>query len=176
MINIVADKEIPYLDEFFSNEVVFKLKKLDWSKIHNEIIKDADVLISRSVTKINKELLENTNIKYVGSITSGHDHIDKGGLGLIEDTGKFTDFGFTNFRGQKKSILVETAHGANSKSVAEYTICALGLSGNEIKEILIIGQGYIGRRIKRILEFFDYQITTYDPYKNLLLLPILLYW
>ena len=97
MINIVADKEIPYLDEFFSNEVVFKLKKLDWSKIHNEIIKDADVLISRSVTKINKELLENTNIKYVGSITSGHDHIDKDGLGLIEDTGKFTDFGFTNF-------------------------------------------------------------------------------
>ena len=166
MINIVADKEIPYLDEFFSNEVVFKLKKLDWSKIHNEIIKDADVLISRSVTKINKELLENTNLKYVGSITSGHDHIDKDGLGLIEDTGKFTDFGFTNFRGQKKSILVETAHGANSKSVAEYTICALGLSAHEIKEILIIGQGYIGRRIKRILEFFDYQITTYDPYKN----------
>ena len=34
MIKIAADKEIPYLDDFFSNDDIFNLKKLDLSLIH----------------------------------------------------------------------------------------------------------------------------------------------
>ena len=36
MIKIAADKEIPYLDDFFSNDDIFNLKKLDWEEIHNK--------------------------------------------------------------------------------------------------------------------------------------------
>lgn len=148
MIKIAADKEIPYLDDFFSNEDIFNLKKLDWEEIHNKTIRDMDILISRSVTTINKELLENTNIKMVGSITAGEDHI--------------------NFKDIKNlPIIVKTAKGANAKSVVEYTLSALGLCAERKKEIFIIGQGFVGTKLKEILEYFDYQITTYDPYVNM---------
>ena len=148
MIKIAADKEIPYLDDFFSNEDIFNLKKLDWEEIHNKALRDMDILISRSVTTINKELLENTNIKMVGSITAGEDHI--------------------NFKDIKNlPIIVKTAKGANAKSVVEYTLSALGLCPERKKEIFIIGQGFVGTKLKEILEYFDYQITTYDPYVNM---------
>ena len=38
---------------------------------------DADVLLVRSVTRVDAELLEGTRVRFVGSATIGTDHIDR---------------------------------------------------------------------------------------------------
>ena len=37
---------------------------------------EADALLVRTITQVNRELLEHTSVRFVGSATSGIDHID----------------------------------------------------------------------------------------------------
>ncbi|MEJ2307247.1 MAG: 4-phosphoerythronate dehydrogenase, partial [candidate division WOR-3 bacterium] len=74
--------------------------------ITSEVIKNADILIVRSVTKVNEQLLKNSSIKFVGSATAGIDHVDTGYL-------------------ESRNIGFASAPGSNSDSVAEYVIAGL---------------------------------------------------
>ena len=76
MLRIVADKNQPLVDEYFSS--FGSIIKLPPEEINNQVLIDfrADVLICRSTIKINEDLLRNTNIKYVGTCTIGYDHVD----------------------------------------------------------------------------------------------------
>ena len=56
MIKIVADKDLPFLDKAFDYSEEIELLKLPYDQITNSNLKNADALISRSVTKINEEL------------------------------------------------------------------------------------------------------------------------
>ena len=60
----------------------------------------------RSTTKINEELLDNTNVKFVASLTSGEDHIDQ-------------DY-FKN-----SNIHLSTGKGGNALAVIEYLLSCL---------------------------------------------------
>ena len=70
----------------------------------------------RSTTKINEELLDNTNVKFVASLTSGEDHIDQ-------------DY-FKN-----SNIHLSTGKGGNALAVIEYLLSVLSvlIIGNKIK-------------------------------------------
>ena len=41
MINIVADKDIPYLDEAFKDSKFFNLKALPFNKINKKVLKNS---------------------------------------------------------------------------------------------------------------------------------------
>ena len=71
MIKIVADKDLPFLDKAFDYSEEIELLKLPYDQITNSNLKNADALISRSVTKINEELVSDTNLKLIFSLTSG---------------------------------------------------------------------------------------------------------
>src|SRR5690606_22129102 len=73
-MKIIVDENIEKAKELFSQfgDVIL----LHGRKISNEVLKDADALIVRSITNVNKNLLENTNVKFVGTATIGRDHID----------------------------------------------------------------------------------------------------
>ena len=73
MIKIVADKDLPFLDKAFDYSEEIELLKLPYDQITNSNLKNADALISRSVTKINEELVSDTNLKLIFSLTSGED-------------------------------------------------------------------------------------------------------
>lgn len=119
-------------------------------KITREMLLDAHALIVRSVTKVNRELLEGTRVRFVGTATIGRDHIDESylaGNGI-----KFAD-----------------AKGCNANAVKEYIVSALiqiavkhTLNLNGLK-MGIIGAGDIGSRVASAAELFGISVVLNDP-------------
>ena len=75
MIKILADENIPYGIDAFSTLGTVQL--VAGRAISQEMLKDKDALIVRSITKVNKELLSGTAVRFVGTCTIGEDHVDK---------------------------------------------------------------------------------------------------
>ena len=133
MIEIVADKDIPYLEEVFENSKSFRLKTLHFNEINKKTLKNSQALLSRSATTINDELIEGTDIKFIFSLTSGEDHID---------------FDFLS----SKEVFLKTAKGANAQAVLEYTLDALSFSSE--KKNWIDRSGPYRKQIKKSVVFF----------------------
>jgi erythronate-4-phosphate dehydrogenase len=103
-MKLIVDENIAFAKEAFSN--FGNLKLLNGRSITNNEVKDADVLIVRSITQVDSELLKNSKVKFIGTTTIGTDHID---LDYLESNKiKFAD-----------------AKGSNADSVAEYVFTAL---------------------------------------------------
>ena len=147
-MKIVADENIIYAKEAFSQFGDVRL--LPGRKITNAELKDADVLIVRSVTTVGENLLSGTNVKFVGTATIGEDHIDKEYLGR-------NGIGYSN------------AKGSNALAVAEYVLSAiagfLNESGSSLrgKSIGIIGVGTIGSKVAKFAEALGLEIIRNDP-------------
>ena len=103
-MKIIADENIPYAKEAFAD--LGEVSTLPGRQMHNSDLQKCDCLLVRSVTKVNKTLLENTPVKFVASATIGTDHID---LEYLQQH----DIGFSN------------APGCNAESASEYMINAL---------------------------------------------------
>jgi len=103
-------------------------------QITQESLLDCDVLIVRSRTKVNKELLKDTKIQFVGSTVAGLDHVD------------------LNYLHENK-IDFSSAQGCNANAVAEYIISAISNLSNDYnfelsgKSLGIIGVGNVGTRL-----------------------------
>ncbi|MEC7875956.1 MAG: 4-phosphoerythronate dehydrogenase [Pseudomonadota bacterium] len=147
---ITADEQIPLAEKVFSK--FGNINLVDGRYIDRNKIKNTDVLLVRSVTKINKSLLENTKVKFVGSATSGVDHVDVDYL----DT---------------SNISFSYAPGSNANSVAEYVlnglIATISNKGSPFslseKKIGIVGCGRIGSRVKYFMDIFDIECVLNDP-------------
>ena len=102
--------------------------------ISRESLLDCDMLIVRSRTQVNQELLEGTQVSFVGSTVAGLDHIDESYL-------------------YKNNIVFSSAQGCNANAVAEYVISALANLAHDYcfnlteKSLGIIGVGNVGRRL-----------------------------
>jgi len=144
----VADQQILFAREAFSS--FGEVQLVDGRSIDRQHIKDADVLLVRSVTKVNESLLKGSNIKFVGSATSGIDHID-------------TDYL------KKSNITFTHALGSNARSVAEYILSSLLVTaeqqGFSLKEktVGIIGCGQVGSRVKRFMDVLGVKCLLNDP-------------
>ena len=76
MLKIYADENMPYVQQFFAG--LGDICLVDGRNLTATQVADADVLLVRSVTKINAELLsKNGKLQFVGTATIGVDHIDK---------------------------------------------------------------------------------------------------
>ena len=154
-MKIIIDENIAFAKEAFSpfGEVIL----VNGRDITNALLKNAEVLIVRSITKVNKELLLNTPVRFVGTATIGDDHIDK--LYLAEN-----NIAFTN------------ASGCNSWSVAEYLFASvLHISKiyneyitdetvvNKSRSIGIIGCGNIGSKVRSIFRQLGWEVKVSDP-------------
>ena len=150
-MNIVINKDLQELTKIFESNSKFNVRSLASHEISNQAIKDSDAVFLRSTTKINEELLDNTNVKFVASLTSGEDHIDQ-------------DY-FKN-----SNIHLSTGKGGNALAVIEYLLSVLSvlIIGNKIKpyetKFGIIGYGNIGKRFKNILDAINFPCCIYDPY------------
>ncbi len=125
-MKIVADDKIPYLKglaEQLADEVVY----LPGKSIGNEDVRDADVLIVRTRTRCNRQLLENTRVRMIVTATIGFDHID-------------TDYC------DSIGIKWTNCPGCNARSVCQYVRNALTLTGRigNGKTLGIVGVGHVG--------------------------------
>ncbi|MBN2842442.1 MAG: 4-phosphoerythronate dehydrogenase [Sedimentisphaerales bacterium] len=131
-LSIVADENIPYVQEVFSS--LGEVKLLSAREISKEKLMHSDVLLVRSVTAVGRELLSGTPVKFVGTATIGTDHIDIAFL-------------------QKSNIFFSNAAGSNANSVAEYFITSLLEVSHRRKFVLegkslgIVGVGNIGKLV-----------------------------
>ena len=150
-MNLVVDENIVLAKEAFGS--FGNLLLTNGRKISNELLRDADILIVRSITNVNKGLLTNTKVKFVGTATIGTDHIDTDYL--LREGVEFSD-----------------AKGCNSNSVAEYVITALMRIAVENKfsiknkTIGIVGVGNVGSRVVEFAEALGLKALKNDPPKE----------
>ncbi|HMU41912.1 MAG TPA: 4-phosphoerythronate dehydrogenase [Ignavibacteriaceae bacterium] len=147
-MKIICDENISFAEAAFSQ--FGKVELLQGRKINNAALNKADVLIVRSITKVDKSLLENTNIKFVGTATIGTDHVDINYL-------------------NKRNIKFADAAGCNSDAVTEYLFTALFriLADKNIslknKSMGVIGVGNIGSRVVKLAKAVGLEVIMNDP-------------
>jgi erythronate-4-phosphate dehydrogenase len=147
-MKLIIDENITFAKEAFSSFGDAKL--LDGRALTNKDVRDADVLVVRSITNVNEDLLKNSNVKFVGTATIGTDHIDLQYL-------------------KNQKIRFADAKGCNADSVAEYIFTALLKVASEKniylqeKIIGVVGIGNIGSRVVRIAEALGMRVLQNDP-------------
>jgi len=147
-MKIVADSHIPFIQEYFGGygELVLKSGR----SISHEDVRDADMLLVRSITHVDEKLLAGSKVKFVGSVTAGMDHIDKKWLDEV-------------------GIIFRAATGFNSPPVADYVISVIaalqnqGLLHQKKIRAAIIGVGNVGRLVVERMKLLNIDITLCDP-------------
>ncbi len=147
-MQILADPQIPLVSEAFAEfGEVRLLPGREWGR---DDVAGADILLVRSVTPMNEALLAGSAVQFVGSATSGVDHIDFDYLG-------------------RRGIAFAHAPGSNAQSVVEYVLSALcvllGERGRGFDGLCvgIVGCGQIGSRLRRVLESQGARCLVNDP-------------
>jgi len=147
-MKIVMDENVLLGKETFS--LIGEVLSVPGRGITPQVVKDADILVVRSVTEVNEELLKNSNLKFVGSATAGIDHVD---VEYLESKG----MGFSS------------APGSNSNSVAEYVIAALLLLDRKGKISLpemslgVVGIGNVGSKVVKKAQELGIKVLQNDP-------------
>jgi len=147
-IKIIADQDIPFLKGVF--EAYAEIEYYPGNNITNMVVKNADALIIRTRTKCNRDLLHESNVKFISSATIGFDHID-------------TDYC------EKNKIVWTNAPGCNSSSVQQYVAAALIYISKKInfslkeRTIGIVGIGHVGTKIVKLAEYFGMTVLLNDP-------------
>jgi erythronate-4-phosphate dehydrogenase len=147
-MKIIADQDIPFVNHYFGHcgEIITKPGR---TLTRNDLL-DAEILIARSVTPINKELLEGTPIRFVGSTVTGIDHIDTPWL-------------------ESQGIQWAAATGCNAQAVAEYVICVIAalqkiqLLPEKSLRVGVVGIGNIGSRVVELLKLLRFEVIQCDP-------------
>lgn len=73
-MKIIADKSTAFVIEAFSP--LGEVAAIDGREITPDTIKDADILIVGTATRVDRRLLEGSKIRFVATATTGFDHID----------------------------------------------------------------------------------------------------
>ena len=148
MMKFVIDDKIPYIQGVLEafGEVIY----VPGAKTTAEVIKDADVLITRTRTRCNKVLLEGSSVKLIATATIGYDHIDT----------KFC---------KEAGIEWTNAPGCNSKSVEQYILSSLLVLAQrhsftlKDKTIGIVGVGQVGSKVAKACKILGMNVLLNDP-------------
>ncbi|GMG87006.1 4-phosphoerythronate dehydrogenase [Biformimicrobium ophioploci] len=145
MLNIVADENIPGLETWFAP--LGRVTRVNGRTVTPGQVRDADVLLVRSVTPVGADLLEGSAVRFVGTCTIGTDHVDIDWL-------------------QRAGIAFSAAPGCNARSVMEYVFCALAALDVPWwdKSFGIVGCGNVGGRLYRTLRALGLECVVYDPW------------
>ena len=147
-MHVVVDKNNPLVGEAFRQ--FGEVQACATREITKETIHDADIIVIRSETKVTKDLLDGSKVKFVGTATIGTDHVD---LEYLRSHG----IGFSS------------APGSNANSVAEYFVAAVltiakrmgfTLSG---KTLGVVGVGNVGSKIVRNARVLGMKVLQSDP-------------
>ena len=113
-------------------------------------LKDANALLTRTVTRVDSNLLQDSPIAFVGTASAGTDHIDTRYL-------------------SERGIKLANAAGCNAGAVADYVLDAIYqcqrleslISGATVG---LVGYGAVGRHLAARLSMLGGKIKVYDPY------------
>lgn len=144
-LKIIADCYIPFLDGVL--DTYADVRWLAPDEITPEAVRDADALLVRTRTRIDRKLLENSKCRFVATATIGMDHFN------IDDC---NDLGVT----------AVNAPGCNAPAVAQYVFASLAqLINRPIGQytIGIVGVGHVGSIVERWAHALDMRVMRVDP-------------
>ncbi|WP_332820485.1 4-phosphoerythronate dehydrogenase PdxB [Pseudomonas sp.] len=151
-MQIVADENIPLLDEFFAG--FGEIRRLPGRAIDAAAVADAELLLVRSVTRVDRALLDGSAVRFVGTCTIGTDHLDldyfaRAGIGWA------------------------SAPGCNARGVVDYVLGSLLLlaeqQGVELatRTYGVVGAGEVGGRLVDVLRGLGWRVLVCDPPRQL---------
>ncbi|MBC3382579.1 4-phosphoerythronate dehydrogenase PdxB [Pseudomonas sp. SWRI179] len=145
---IVADENIPLLDAFFQG--FGEIRRVPGRGIDRTMVEQADVLLVRSVSQVNRALLEGSKVRFVGTCTIGTDHLD---LDYLAEAG----------------IHWASAPGCNARGVVDYVLGSL-MTLAEIEGVAlaqrtfgVVGAGQVGGRLIELLKGLGWTVKVCDP-------------
>jgi erythronate-4-phosphate dehydrogenase len=145
---IVADENIPLLDAFFKD--FGEIRRVPGRSIDRDTVAQADVLLVRSVSRVNRALLEGSNVRFVGTCTIGTDHLD---LDYFAEAG----------------IRWASAPGCNARGVVDYVLGSLmtlaEIEGADLRQRTfgVVGAGQVGGRLINVLKGLGWDVKVCDP-------------
>ena len=148
-LRILADENMRGVEQAFSSMGTLRL--MPGRAIAPADLENTDILLVRSVTQVNEELLKNSPVSFVGTATAGFEHIDTGYLAA-------------------RGIPFATAARANANSVVEYVLSAVAVCGDHLERLLgggqvgIVGAGHVGSRLARCLDGLGIDYLQSDPW------------
>jgi erythronate-4-phosphate dehydrogenase len=113
-------------------------------------LKDANALLTRTVTRVDANLLQDSQIAFVGTASAGTDHIDTRYL-------------------SERGIKLANAAGCNAGAVADYVLDAI-YQCQRLESLIngatvgLVGYGAVGRDLAVRLSKLGGKVKVYDPY------------
>jgi len=147
-MRIVADENIPLLDEFFA--AFGEIRRLPGRTLERDALGDAQLLLVRSVTRVDEALLAGSAVRFVGTCTIGTDHLDLDYL-------------------QRQGIAWASAPGCNARGVVDYVLGSLLVLAEDAGVALaerrfgIVGAGQVGERLARVMRGLGWRVEVCDP-------------
>ena len=147
-MRILADENIPLVDAFFAG--FGDIRRLPGRSIGRAALEGVDVLLVRSVTRVDRNLLAGSPVRFVGTCTIGTDHLD---LDYFAEAG----------------IAWSSAPGCNARGVVDYVLgsllalaerCGADLSKRHYG---VVGAGQVGGRLVEVLKGLGWQVLVCDP-------------
>ena len=148
-LKILVDENIPAVEDYLGR--VGRIQRVKGRTLEAAQLRDVDVLLVRSVTRVDEALLADSPVKFVGTATSGLDHIDRDYL-------------------RRRGIAFAHAPGANANSVVEYVLAAIAAVGEKLEHLLaggsvgVVGYGHIGKAVAARLKALGIDHCIYDPW------------
>ena len=157
-MKIVIDKHIPFILEAVQDEwPEVDICPMKSDKIVNSAVRDTDVLVIRTRTLVNRQLLEGTNVRLVCTATIGFDHID-------------TDYC------EAHHVRWMSCPGCNAKAVCDYIEEALSeittrhlpvTTHHSSLTLGVVGVGHVGSLVAQMAERKGYNVLLNDPPKHI---------
>ncbi|WP_312376869.1 4-phosphoerythronate dehydrogenase PdxB [Stutzerimonas nitrititolerans] len=150
-MHILADENIPLAEAFFAEHG--EIRRMHGRTINRAALGDSEVLLVRSVTRVDRELLEGSRVRFVGTCTIGTDHLD---LDYFEEAG----------------IAWASAPGCNARGVVDYVLGSLlALAEGEGVELAdrrygVVGAGEVGGRLVEVLRGLGWNVRVCDPLRQ----------
>ncbi|UTW07729.1 4-phosphoerythronate dehydrogenase PdxB [Pseudomonas benzenivorans] len=147
-MRIVADENIPLLDEFFAD--FGEIRRYPGRAIDRATLADAELLLVRSVTRVDRALVEGSALRFVGTCTIGTDHLELDAL-------------------QQAGIGWASAPGCNARGVVDYVLGSLlALAERQGVDLAgrtygVVGAGQVGARLVEALRGLGWRVLVCDP-------------
>ncbi len=147
-MNILADENIPYVRDAFGP--LGNVTTISGRVIDRAAVSDAHLLLVRSITRVNRELLDGSAVRFVATATIGEDHIDKAYLA-------------------ESGIGFSSAPGSNANSVGQYITGALLALAERFEldlekmKLGIVGVGHVGSIVEKRATALGLTCVLNDP-------------
>jgi erythronate-4-phosphate dehydrogenase len=144
----LADEHIFGLEGIFAPHL--ELRACHGRAITRADLGDAEVLLVRAVTRVDEALLADSQVRFVGTVTIGTDHLDTDWL-------------------DEAGIAWASAPGSNADAAAQYTLGMILLACRRLdrdplqQRVGILGHGNVGQRLHALLAALGLDCVVRDP-------------